>query len=608
MKKNVKLFLSIALLAAFISTSLGLTAIAVKSIKLNVAGVKITVGKTYKLKVNFTPENATNKKVVFSTENKNIASVSSTGYIKGIKPGKTTITVTSASNNKAVAKCNVTIIALKAYFPLAKKITPTYLTFPMWNKTTKPFSESPFVKQLSKLTNIEFKWQQMESSSQLIEKQKIIIASGDFPDIMQLILGPDVSEAGKAGLLVNFTKYLDKMPNFVKYLKKDNSYAQYIEPDGAIYQLREMNFDRQPMGMMAYRKDLFEKHNLKADSWEDLYLSLKKLKELYPDSTPVSNITSYGFTDLGWDYFGVRPGYYNDPYTNELKYGPIDEYDRFKFVINWYKKLWDDKLLHPDFFSMSTEATQEAWIAGKSFWSAGQPDPYAWETGRVVEKKIPGAKVRALPYIATGSKKDDKYGFFDAGSSVAWWYSVIINAKSKYVEQLIRFIDLQFSDDIRISQYNGIKGVSWDYDKDGKVYRIKPYDQADKANELADFIGPFMSRCLVSVNETKIEDPMQIERLSFFKKYEPYYAKYPFNIDVKLSDKEKEDINQITTDLDTFTKENIVKFIIGDRPMTQWDNFIQELKDMGAEKVLKNYQDNKVNKIAVYNKVITGIK
>ena len=73
--------------------------------------------------------------------------------------------------------------------PAAQELAKVrYMSFPLWNKTSKPFAESALVKQLSEMTNIEFVWEQMDSSTQFIEKQKIIIASGDFPDIMQLIL------------------------------------------------------------------------------------------------------------------------------------------------------------------------------------------------------------------------------------------------------------------------------------------------------------------------------------------------------------------------------------------------------------------------------------
>ena len=109
MKKTLGVILSVILIMTFAITSLGLASIAVKSIKLNTNNITLKVGKTYTLKVTITPANATDKKLTYSSANKKIATVDTKGKIKGIKAGKTVITVTSSSNKKAVAKCNVTI-------------------------------------------------------------------------------------------------------------------------------------------------------------------------------------------------------------------------------------------------------------------------------------------------------------------------------------------------------------------------------------------------------------------------------------------------------------------------------------------------------------------
>ena len=59
--------------------------------------VAVAKGKTVKLKtvVTAVPNKASNKKVSYKSSNSKIATVSKSGVIKGIKPGKTKITVTS---------------------------------------------------------------------------------------------------------------------------------------------------------------------------------------------------------------------------------------------------------------------------------------------------------------------------------------------------------------------------------------------------------------------------------------------------------------------------------------------------------------------------------
>lgn len=39
-------------------------------------------------------------------------------------------------------------------------------------------------------------------------------------------------------------------------------------------------------------------------------------------------------------------------------------------------------------------------------------------------------------------------------------------------------------------------------------------------------------------------------------------------------------------DMDTYVKENIVKFIIGERPLSEWDSYVSERKAIGEQTVV----------------------
>ena len=86
----------------------------VTSIKLNATKKTIYNGKSFTLKAKVNPKNAANKAVTYKSSNKKIATVTSKGVVKGIKPGKATITVTAKDGSKKSAKCIVTVKAQKA--------------------------------------------------------------------------------------------------------------------------------------------------------------------------------------------------------------------------------------------------------------------------------------------------------------------------------------------------------------------------------------------------------------------------------------------------------------------------------------------------------------
>lgn len=113
MKKSLAVILSLILTMTFAVTSFGFSSVAVKSIKLNSSKISLQVGKTFTFKVTFTPNNATNKRVSFSSKDSKIATVDKNGKINGISAGNTVITVTSLANKKVIATCNVTVASAK---------------------------------------------------------------------------------------------------------------------------------------------------------------------------------------------------------------------------------------------------------------------------------------------------------------------------------------------------------------------------------------------------------------------------------------------------------------------------------------------------------------
>ena len=86
----------------------------VTSIKLNAAKKAIYNGKSFTLKATVNPKNAAYKAVTYKSSNTRIATVTAKGVVKGIKPGRVTITVTAKDGSKKSAKCQVTVAQQKA--------------------------------------------------------------------------------------------------------------------------------------------------------------------------------------------------------------------------------------------------------------------------------------------------------------------------------------------------------------------------------------------------------------------------------------------------------------------------------------------------------------
>lgn len=81
----------------------------VTSISLDFNQIEIIKGSTFELKANVLPLDADNKKVIWESSNESIATVSSTGVVKGIKKGKTVIVATTEDDG-LFSKCEVEVV------------------------------------------------------------------------------------------------------------------------------------------------------------------------------------------------------------------------------------------------------------------------------------------------------------------------------------------------------------------------------------------------------------------------------------------------------------------------------------------------------------------
>ncbi len=78
-----------------------------EKIKLATTSASLTVGQTKTIKYTVSPADATNKKATFKSSNTKVATVNSSGVIKGISKGTATITATTENGLKATCKVTV---------------------------------------------------------------------------------------------------------------------------------------------------------------------------------------------------------------------------------------------------------------------------------------------------------------------------------------------------------------------------------------------------------------------------------------------------------------------------------------------------------------------
>lgn len=81
----------------------------VKSIKLNMRAVNLTIGSKFKLVSTVSPKKPSNKKLIYTSSNKSVATVSAKGEIKALRAGTSKITVAATDGSGKSAVCNVIV-------------------------------------------------------------------------------------------------------------------------------------------------------------------------------------------------------------------------------------------------------------------------------------------------------------------------------------------------------------------------------------------------------------------------------------------------------------------------------------------------------------------
>ncbi len=100
--------------------------IAATGIDLDRSKVSLEIGQTASLTATVRPRNATDKTVVWSSDDESIASVDQQGLVTGVAEGETTITATVSSNPELKSSCKVSVT--KQEEPVEEPVTEVYLS------------------------------------------------------------------------------------------------------------------------------------------------------------------------------------------------------------------------------------------------------------------------------------------------------------------------------------------------------------------------------------------------------------------------------------------------------------------------------------------------
>ncbi|GFZ77570.1 ABC transporter substrate-binding protein [Paenibacillus marchantiophytorum] len=405
------------------------------------------------------------------------------------------------------------------------------------------------------------------------ESLSLSVSSGDMPDVLS-VFPNEVQKFGPQGAFLDLSKYMDKMPNVKAYLKANPDIRERITmPGGEIYSIINDGAGAGSQMVWFYREDIFKKNNLQVPkTWDELYETSKKLKELYPDSYPFVFRHGIATLDTFSPSFGFYPSFYQDPKTGKMDYGM--KQPAAKSMITYLNKFQKDKLIPPDWLTMDYKAWTQFMSSNKSFITVQFIGQIEIMNNQLKEGNLkfmaPPVGVGTQPYLPRGGTEE--FGF-------------AVASKTTKQDAALRYLDYIYSEKGKDIQSWGKEGET--YTIEGGKRKFKPvYKEANDLRresgiQTAGTYGWFdFNAWLALVKESEQFSYQEAPKYRF-----PTYNRMPV-----LTQEEAASIAVPGDQLFKFYTSSLSKFILGETPLTEWDKFTQDLDKYDLKKMLSTYQ------------------
>lgn len=442
------------------------------------------------------------------------------------------------------------------------------------------FGETDFAKDLQEKTGIKIEYVHPAAGT-AAESLQLMMASGKTTDMIQygwLGLGPqsyidnmqiyDIGTIMEAGYTPNLNKFLDENEDVKKMIKTDS--GQYY----AFPFVRNSDVLLTSTGFML-RSDWLEADGLEVpetiEEWDIVLEAFKKRC-----TTPIA-MSGFGTFAGGFDtYYGeyVKDG--------KIVYGPTE--DTFKDYLakmnEWYSKGYIDKN-----YAISDSASNNANIlngkSGVTFGSGGGGMGTFLNTKKGTEFDL-----AAAPYPSATKGEPAKFGNKELKYGMG---GVAITTSCKNPALAARFLDYGYSEEGHMTYNFGKEGASYNMVDGYPTYveeitanpEGKSMSQMLAHNCLAGVYGPFVQ------DERYIEQyysmPQQQDALVQWSSCQMEKYRVPQLI---LTVEEKDIYTAIMGEIETYVGEMCNQFITGKKPISEFDDFVAEIKKMGIDDAL----------------------
>ena len=429
-----------------------------------------------------------------------------------------------------------------------------------------------------------------------------LVAAGDLPDIFMYESGYELAMEYGPRLFFPVDTKFDMMPNLSKIRAEFPDYDKSMRhEDGHIYGMpwvAPYEFFTWSLMISPSAKKYVADPRKDIKTMDDLSRVLQGLKKDDPANYPM---VSRAGDDLGRFHFifGTNIDFYLNTLTGKYAFGPAEP--NFKKYVAFMSQAYKAGIMHPDFFTLGEDPWRELFAAAKAHLTV---DNYSQGISLGTDPNDPATWMITLLAPEVDGKR--YFASYNRGSVNPDEGMYFINKDTKYADNLIKFSDWGYSEEGRNFMHYGKPGETCEVNAEG-YYTWNYVPGSDrkeiwKPGETTNTLGltqyPYVFRQIPlkeQFNRYIVEQGGgNLKQLDYNQDNYEYYANNnavaPHDPLLSFTVDELDVIKQYRTPIETFGLENAIKFIKGEKPLSEWDAYVAQIKNMGLDRVLQAYE------------------
>ena len=436
--------------------------------------------------------------------------------------------------------------------------------------------------------------------SDAVEKRSLLISAGDAPTVIPLIYTGDEDSFVSSGALLPISDYVEHMPHFQKYVEEwdlGEMIDNLKQADGKYYMLPGLQEVSVPVFTLVIRKDVFETVGGGIpETWDEMREALVKIKAEYPDSKPLAdgfeaasmlNYAAHAFgAQAGW---GFGDGMMDDG-SGKLQYTAVSA--GYKQMVEYFRGLVEDGLLDTESLTAANDGGGGGSVAEKFanelVFAASGSSGTAIEFSQALNETVGEGNYEVLQIAPPGGP---------AGQICEprnFWNGFMLNAEvadSEHFLATLQFLDwIYYNPEARELLRWGILDETYTKDASGKItlnpefrldaYNINPDGATDIQADLGWSNSVFADSTEARALKESYNTPTFVEYIdSVLATRTPREPNPP----APLDEMELEQASLLATPIKDTVDTNTLRFIMGERDIAEWDDYVAELEAQGLQ-------------------------